>query len=140
VGAPAKRAASKKKRRQPARSEGRPRIKLNWKLVNGLCQLQCTHEEIASLLACSVDTLDRAARREHGVSFAEYFGQKALGGRISLRRAQMKSAIGGSVPMQIWLGKQYLGQRENRDEVPNDFRDVARAVRAMVGALFAVEQ
>jgi len=33
--------------------------------------------------------------------------------KISLRRAQISVALGGSVPMLIWLGKQYLGQSEN---------------------------
>ena len=33
-------------------------------------------------------------------------------GKISLRRWQFKSAEAGNVTMQIWLGKQYLGQRE----------------------------
>jgi hypothetical protein len=33
-------------------------------------------------------------------------------GKSSLRRLQWKSALGGNVVMQIWLGKQYLGQRD----------------------------
>jgi len=31
---------------------------------------------------------------------------------MSLRRLQMKSAQKGSVPMQIWMGKQQLGQSD----------------------------
>ena len=33
--------------------------------------------------------------------------------KISLRRMQFKSAEGGNVTMQIWLGKQLLGQRDH---------------------------
>jgi len=33
-------------------------------------------------------------------------------GRSSLRRLQWKSATNGNITMQIWLGKQYLGQRD----------------------------
>lgn len=35
--------------------------------------------------------------------------------RQSLRRAQIKSALSGNASMLIWLGKQYLGQRDTRD-------------------------
>ena len=42
--------------------------------------------------------------------------------KSTLRRLQLKSAMAGSIPMQIWLGKQYLGQREPQMEniIPND--------------------
>jgi hypothetical protein len=42
---------------------------------------------------------------------------------MSLRRAQWKSAEGGNVTMQIWLGKQWLGQKEQHEidlSVSND--------------------
>ena len=38
-------------------------------------------------------------------------------GRTSLRRKQMECALAGNVIMQIWLGKQYLGQA---DKVENE--------------------
>jgi len=31
---------------------------------------------------------------------------------MSLRRAQIKTALDGNPTMQIWLGKQYLGQHD----------------------------
>ena len=34
---------------------------------------------------------------------------------MSLRRAQWKSAKSGNVTMQIWLGKQWLGQKEQSE-------------------------
>ena len=119
---------------------GRPKIKLDWELIEGLCKLQCTHEEIAALARCSVDTLSRATRRERRMSFAEYFKEKAMGGRASLRQMQWASAKRGSVAAQIWLGKQYLGQRDQRDAPVGDPQSLARGVREMVGALFAVAQ
>ena len=73
------------------------------------------------------------------MSFAEYFRQKAPAGRISLRRAQFKSAIGGNVMAQIWLGKQMLGQRDFREpgNPIEDPQSVVRGIRQMVDALFA---
>ena len=35
--------------------------------------------------------------------------------RQSLRRAQIKAALNGNASMLVWLGKQYLGQRDTRD-------------------------
>lgn len=35
--------------------------------------------------------------------------------KLSLRRAQMKLALSGHATMLIWLGKQYLGQRDKSD-------------------------
>lgn len=40
----------------------------------------------------------------------------SVGGKISLRRWQFKMAE-HSVPMAIWLGKQYLGQRDSQEIV-----------------------
>jgi hypothetical protein len=49
------------------------------------------------------------------VKFSEYYEQKKGVGKIALRRAQMRTAIGdgsnpGNPTMQIWLGKNLLGQ------------------------------
>lgn len=90
----------------------RPRKEIDWEGVAKLCELQCTEEEIAQFLGVSVDTLARACKREHAQSFAEYFAQKRGAGRTSLRRAQWLSAQAGNPTMLIWLGKQYLGQKD----------------------------
>lgn len=90
----------------------RPRKEISWADVEKLCGLQCTHDEISWFLGVSEDTLTRACKREHGITFAEYFAQKRGMGRISLRRAQWQAAQKGNVTMLIWLGKQYLGQTD----------------------------
>src|SRR5438093_628129 len=90
----------------------RPQIQINWNDVEKLCGLQCTEEEIAQFLGVSVDTLYRACKRDHKSSFAEYFAQKRGLGKVSLRRAQWALAQKGNATLLIWLGKQYLGQRD----------------------------
>lgn len=96
-----------------AKCNGRPRVDIDWKVFDRLCHWQCTLEEIAQWFDCSPDTIERAVKREKEMGFAEYFKKRSAGGKSSLRRAQFRKAIkGGSVPMQIWLGKQYLGQRD----------------------------
>ena len=66
----------------------------------------CTEEEIATYLGCSVRTLQRDEE------FCRVYKKNMAIGKISLRRAQLQSAIKGNITMQIWLGKQYLGQRD----------------------------
>ena len=103
---------------------GRPKKKIDWDVVSGLCRIQCTQVEIASVLGISEDTLVRRIKSKFKLTFAEYYKKEASGGRVSLRRAQWSRAIGnkdtngnykndGSVPMLIWLGKQYMNQKES---------------------------
>ncbi len=95
---------------------GRPLKVIDWKTVVNLCELQCTGEEIASVIEVDYDTLNTACKREHGKSFSDYFEEKRAGGKVSLRRAQFKTATeDGNPTMLIWLGKQMLGQRDKLD-------------------------
>lgn len=93
----------------------RPRIEIDWETVRKLCAMQCTGEEIASFLSIDYDTLQRAVKREYKMSFAEYFKKHSANGKISLRRKQYEVAQSGNVPMLIWLGKQYLDQKDKQE-------------------------
>jgi len=98
---------------KPKGKAGRPKIVIDWDLVQKLAHIQCTQSEIATALGVSVDTLHRHPE------FAEAHKRGAEGGRKSIRRMQFESATKGSIAMQIWLGKQYLGQRDNLDQRVN---------------------
>ena len=87
-----------------------------WKQVEALCKIQCTGEEIASIMGVSYDTLNGIMLRDLKMSFTEYFGEKSSAGRASLRRRQWLTADGGNATMQIWLGKQWLGQTDKVDQ------------------------
>ena len=92
----------------------RPRTEINQNVFENLCGLQCTQEEIASAFGTSPDTVARWCKRTYGTGFAEVFAQKRRKGHISLRRYQWKLAEHNAT-MAIFLGKQYLGQRDNVD-------------------------
>ena len=92
----------------------RPRIEIDKKQFEQLCSLQCTKSEIASFFDCSEDTIERWCQREYKVNFAVIFAQKRGLGKISLRRSQFRMAE-TNPSMAIWLGKQYLGQREQQE-------------------------
>ena len=56
-------------------------------------------------------TLERWCRRTYRAGFSEVFRQKRGIGKISLRRSQFRLAE-KNANMAIWLGKQYLNQRD----------------------------
>ena len=90
---------------------GRPKKEIDFNLVKNLCGIQCTGEEIASVVNVSYDTLALRIKEVYKESFAEYYKKASAGGKASLRRTQFELAK-KSPAMCIWLGKQYLGQRE----------------------------
>lgn len=83
----------------------RPKIKLDYEIVEKLANIQCTQEEIASFLEVSVRTLQRDEE------FCRIYKKGQDNGRMSLRRYQFKQAEKNTA-MAIFLGKQYLGQRD----------------------------
>ena len=87
------------------RKVGRPKFQIDYETVEKLAHIQCTKTEIANFLGCSVDTLDRDN------NFAEHYKKGLDGGKMSLRRMQFKLAEKNSA-MTIFLGKQYLGQKD----------------------------
>ena len=93
----------------------RPRIEIDEEQFKGLCALQCTLAEIANFFKCSEDTIERWCKRELKMSFADAYKRHSVGGKISLRRWQFRAAENGNTSMLIWLGKQYLGQKEQQE-------------------------
>jgi hypothetical protein len=91
---------------------GRPKKEIDYNAVERLAALMCTQEEIANYLDISVRTLLRDDE------FCHIYKKGLDKGKMSIRRQQYKSAEDGNVTMQIWLGKQYLNQRD-RSEITN---------------------
>src|SRR5699024_5407239 len=89
----------------------RPRKEIDQKQFENLCGLQCTLDEICGWFDVTDKTLDGWCKRTYGASFSEVFKQKRGTGKISLRRAQFRLAE-KNANMAIWLGKQYLGQKD----------------------------
>jgi len=98
-----------------------PRAKeVDLKLVERLAAIGCTDAEIGHVLGVSENWLRRKGRQ------ALDRGRAKL--RKSLRRKQIELAKRGSVPMLIWLGKQYLGQRDRTDVVERQTVEVVEEV------------
>jgi hypothetical protein len=82
----------------------RPKKEIDEKQVIELAKINCTMGEMAAVLGCSVDTLERR--------FAEVIKEGREQGKMSLKRKQYEVAMSGNVSMLIWLGKNTLGQRD----------------------------
>lgn len=86
----------------------RPKKEIDYIAVEKLASIQCTQEEIANFLEISVRTLQRDDE------FCRIFKKGQDNGKMSLKRYQFKLAEKNTA-MAIWLGKQYLGQKDNID-------------------------
>ena len=94
----------------------RPLKEVDRKNFEKLCELQCTKEEICGFFELTDKTLESWCKRTYNVGFSEVFKQKRGNGKIALRRAQFQTAERGNATMLVWLGKQYLGQRDQPEE------------------------
>jgi hypothetical protein len=85
----------------------RRKIPIDQEQVERMAAIGCTDTEIATVLNISEAYLKRRA--------AEALKRGRARLKRSLRRKQVQLAMKGSVPMLIWLGKQYLDQKDKQD-------------------------
>lgn len=111
---------------------------IDWPTFEKLCGLQCTQEEICNFLDVSHTTLREHARKyynEH--EFSQIYKRFADNGKTSLRRHQFVLSR-TNASMAIWLGKQWLGQRDHVVEAQNlvvaELRDGIRKISQQSGS------
>ena len=103
---------------------GRPRQAVDYSKLSKMCAIHCTGEECAAILDMDYDTLNGNIIADGNGGFSDYFKKHSSQGKMSLRRKQFTKAVDeGSVPMLIWLGKQYLGQKDKEEAVPEEKSD-----------------
>ena len=90
---------------------GRPRANIDQVQFENLCRLQCTEREICGWFNITDKTLTRWCKDVYKKPFSQVYAEKREGGKISLRRSQWKLAEHNAT-MAIFLGKQYLGQKD----------------------------
>ena len=89
----------------------RKHYKLDKELIFKLAAIHCTYEEIADVVGTSVTTLQK--------TYKDTIERGRAEGKMSLRRRQMSVAEKGDVRMLIFLGKNYLGQKDQPDDTEN---------------------
>lgn len=98
---------------------GRPKKEIDFDMVDNLLGIMCTGEEVADILGVDYDTLNARIKEQFKVSFSDYIREKQSKGKASLRRRQYLTAVEeGNPTMLIWLGKQYLGQKDKQEPIP----------------------
>lgn len=113
---------------------GRPKKKIDKNEFEKLCGLQCTLLEMCAWFECCTDTLESWCKATYGRNFSEVFAEKRGLGKISLRRNQFRLAE-KSASMAIWLGKQYLDQKEDTSTQESVEDKVERLFEAINGEL-----
>ena len=102
--------------------------RIDKKVFENLCGIQCTLAEICDAFDVEDDTLNSWCKKTYGTTFSEVFKVKRGKGQISLRRMQWKLAEKNPT-MAIWLGKQYLNQKDRQEivaevENKNNYKDL----------------
>lgn len=86
------------------------------KTFEGLCFVHCTNAEITHIFRTDLRTLDKWCKRTYGEGYYECYKKFSDGGKASLRRIQINLAKKNAA-MAIWMGKQWLGQRDIPQEL-----------------------
>lgn len=102
---------------------GRPEKEIDWQMFEQLCGIQCTQSEICSFLKINDDTLRTRVLNYYGDEYSNIYKKYAETGKCSLRRYQFALAKKNTA-MAIWLGKQYLGQKDEAHDVKIDAKTI----------------
>lgn len=105
--------------RHPPKKGGRPKIVWGteqWKMFDTFCAARDSQKDIAEAMAVDAKTIDAICEREKGMGFSGYCEQKRGYGRSLVAGKQLEVAMSGSVAMLIWLGKQWLDQKEPKQD------------------------
>jgi len=95
--------------------DGRPQKNIDWQLFEELCALQCTQQEIANCLKVHIDTVRDRVKDQYIDDYSNVYKKYADVGKMSLRRHQFLLSKKNPA-MAIWLGKNWLGQRDATQE------------------------
>lgn len=87
----------------------RPKSKIDLGELEKLCAMQCTDQEIASILGVSTRTIER--RRKVQI-FREAMERGKAKGRVSVRRNLFRLAGSGNLGANIFLAKNLLGYKD----------------------------
>ena len=107
AGKPAKKP---RKHRRTGKPRGRPQKPIDLDILNGLAEINASREEMAAVLGVNPSTLNRR-------NYATLIEKGRALYRISIRRNQKKKADLLDTTMNIWLGKQDLGQVDKVEQM-----------------------
>ena len=77
---------------------------IDTKQLQNLARLGCNNKEIGEFFGCSADLIEK--------SYSEFLTKGRSEQKMRLRQLQWNSAERGNITMQIFLGKNILGQTD----------------------------
>ena len=86
---------------------GRRKKEIDLEKLENMASFACTQEEIAKEMGFERTLF--TTRKDVKEAYANGFNKA----KTRLRVAQFKAATAGNTTMMIWLGRQYLGQKES---------------------------
>lgn len=98
---------------------GRPKKQIDQRQFEAMCAIQCTQAEICDVLDITDKPLNNWCKETYGCGFSEIYKKKSASGKMSLRRHQFELAKKYPA-MAIFLGKNYLGQRDVIEQTNNN--------------------
>lgn len=94
-------------------------------VLGQLARIQCTEREAAAVLGISQTLLNRHFNKNKRANeFALAWDDGQAKGHMSLRRLQWRLANKGNAALAIWLGKQWLGQKDIQVAVNASIDDI----------------
>lgn len=88
-------------------------LNIDWDQVAYWLEARCSGSQIADILGIHENTLYERCKTDLGLEFVAFKAKNRSKGEQNLRLAQYESAVKDKDRgMQIWLGKQWLGQTD----------------------------
>jgi hypothetical protein len=98
------------------KKNGRPVAEIDRDLFENLCEICCTGEEMQHILGRDLETISKWCNRTYGDTYSVVYKKLSSNGKASVRRNQLNLSKTNAT-IAIWLGKQWLGQRDEPLEV-----------------------
>ena len=100
---------------KPEKKMGAPVKEMDLKQVELFGRFRATYKTMAAWFGVNKDTINERMNDE-GSDFSVHYKKGMADLQLRLSEAQIETALVDKVPsMQIWLGKQHLGQRDKQD-------------------------
>ena len=96
--------------------DGRPRADetIDMKQVAIFGRFRATHETMADFFGISTRTIERYMAEVDG-KFCRHYKKGMSKLKMKLSEAQIEAACNGNATMLVWLGKQYLDQKDKQE-------------------------
>jgi len=113
----------------------RPKKEIDWKKVDVMLEAHCNGTEVAAQFDMHPETFYDRVRAEFNIGFTEYMQQKRCKGKSNLRAKQYQQAMTGCKTLLIWLGRNWLAQREE----PKEDKEFDGKLSNLLDKLLAIE-